>query len=76
MKIVQAGKIDIQNEIRIKCSVCEAIFDISAEDIEKDEGIRMYFTTCPNSACKRKIEIYEGTIPRNILWKLDLRETN
>lgn len=75
MKRIQPGIQDTENEVRIKCSICEEVFDISAEDIEKEEGMRRYYTTCPNPSCKREIQLYEGSIPRKILWKVDLRET-
>ena len=75
MKIIQPGIEDMQNQMRIKCNTCEAILDISADDIEKEEGIRRYYTTCPNPNCKANIELSEGTIPRSMLWKADLRET-
>jgi len=75
MKIIQPGIEDMQNQMRIKCNICEAIFDISTDDIEKEDGVRSYYTTCPNPACKRIFKLYEGSIPRNILWKVNLRET-
>jgi len=76
MKIVQPGVEDIKNQMRLTCSKCGAIFDISSEDIEKEDGIRRYYTTCPNTQCEGKIQLHEGSLPRNILWKVDLRETN
>ena len=75
MKIIQQGLTDKNNEMRIKCSICQAIFDITADDVEKVEGSRAYYTTCPNHNCKRSIEIREGAISRSMLWKIDLRET-
>lgn len=74
MNVIQPGIADMENQMRVKCNTCQAIFDISAEDIEKEE-CRTYSITCPNPACKRNILLYEGLIPRNILWKVDLRET-
>ena len=76
MKLILQGIADTDNEMRLKCGVCGGIFDIVAEDIEKVEGVRSYYTTCPNPKCKRSIEIREGSIPRNMRWKVDLRETN
>lgn len=75
MKIVVPGIKDTENEMRVTCSKCDTIFDISAEDIEKEEGIRRYYTKCPNTRCEGIIQLYEGKIPRSILWKVDLRET-
>jgi len=76
MRIIQPGIIDLENEIRLKCNTCEAVFDICAEDISKDTGVRRFYTTCPYSGCKRRIDIPEGSIPRKIFWKVNLRETN
>lgn len=75
MKLIQKGIEDVSNEIRVKCKVCDAIFDISADDIEKpDACVRRYYTTCPNSKCKATLEIMEGSIPSSMRWKIDLRE--
>lgn len=76
MKIIQEGLKDTKNQMRIVCSRCGAIFDIEAEDVQKDEGIRRYWTHCPNSNCEGHIPLQESSIPRSMLWKIDLRETN
>ena len=76
MKIIQQGIADTNKEIRLKCSICGAICDVTSDDIEKTKGVRTYFTKCPNDNCKRSIEIREGAIPRNILWEIDLRGAN
>lgn len=74
MKRVQPGIKDIKNQRRVKCKICEEIFDITADDIKKEKGIRRYYTTCPNPSCKANIQLNEGTIPRSMLLKVDLRE--
>ncbi len=72
MKIIKEGIKDRKNSMRIECFCCMAELEITANDVIKGDR-RIYITECP--CCEAKILINEGTIPRNMLNKIDYRET-
>ena len=72
MKIIKMGIMDRLSEMRVVCKSCEAELEIIADDVIKDD-VRRYYITCP--CCNSMILIYEGQIPKNMLNKIDYRET-